>query len=110
MRNQMKTKETNATSDEASFDALTRSYAYIPEPEGRRWIVKRDDKGLYLPAYGTDESRNVLIEWTAIDEPMKALQIARQLSHKRWMTREMAADFLDLVFERFGWAKGLSHL
>ena len=102
----MKTKDTNPTSDEASFDALTRSYADIPEREDRQWIVKHADEGLYLPAYGTDESRSVLIEWTAIDEPMKALQIARQLSHKRWMTREMVADFLDLAFRHFGWKKG----
>ena len=104
------TEETNTTREEERFDALTRSYADIPEPEDRQWIVKHADEGLYLPAYGTDGSRSVLIEWTAIDEPMKALQIARQLSHKRWITREMVADFLDLVFWHFGWKKGFPYL
>lgn len=102
----MKNKDDKTTNDEAAFDALSRRYSEIPESEDRQWIVKHNDEGLYLPAYGTDESRSVLIEWTAIDEPMKALQIARQLSHKQWMTREMAADFLDLVFRHFGWKKG----
>lgn len=100
------TEETNTTKEEERFDALARSYADIPEPEDRQWMVKHADEGLYLPAYGTDESRSELIRWDAIDEPLKALQAARELSHKTWMSREVAADFLDLVFEHFGWKKG----
>ncbi len=104
----MKTEET--TSKEKRFDALTHSYEDLPEPEDRQWTVKYDNIGLYLPADGEDEGQSRLIEWTAIDEPLKALQIARQLSHKLWMNREMAADFLDLVFQYFRWSKGFPYL
>ena len=106
----MKTEENKpaSTNDiEKTYHKLRRRYSDIKAPNH---IVKRTREGLYLPACGKAESQSVLVEWSRIDEPLKALQTARRLAHKLWASREMIADFLDLTFAHFKWAKGFPYL
>ena len=90
--------------------------ADVKLPEEPKWIITddghgtTDERGIYIPAYGEGSGKAILIEWTAIDEPMKLLQITRRLLHKQWITREMCSAFLDITFQRFGWPKGCPYL
>ena len=95
------------TKEEKAITKQIRRYSDIKPPKR---VVKRKREGLYLPAYGKTESRHVLVEWSAIDNPLKALQVSRQISHKLWATHKTLADFLDLAFEHFGWEKGAPYL
>ena len=64
-----------------------------------------DGRGIYLPAFGEEGDRVLLIEWSAIDEPTKLLRATRRLSMQSWFTREICSAFLAIVFQHFGWPK-----
>ena len=109
-------RTTSPTGEEAEFLALSRTYADIPEPEELKWIITddghgtADERGIYIPAYGEGSGRAILIEWSAIDEPLKLLQIVRRLLHKQWFSQKICSGFLDIAFQHFGWSKGCPYL